>query len=71
MPTARKITVDMSRLRAQAVAEWFDPSSGTYQVISGSPFPNSGTHEFTPSSTNAAGDSDWVLLLNASETSGK
>lgn len=67
MPTARAITVDMSRLRAPAEAEWFDPSSGTYEAISGSPFSNSGRHQFAPSGTNAAGDSDWVLLLNASE----
>lgn len=67
MPTARTTTVDMSRLPAPASAEWFDPSNGTYQVISGSPFSNSGSHDFTPPGTNAAGDSDWVLLLNASE----
>jgi hypothetical protein len=68
MPTARTITVNMSRLRGPAAAEWFDPSAGTYKVISGSPFLNSGSHEFTPPGTNAAGDSDWVLLLNASES---
>lgn len=67
MPTARTITMDMARLRGLAVAEWFDPVNGTYQVISGSPFQNSGKREFTPPGTNASGDSDWVLLLNASE----
>lgn len=68
MPTARTITVNMARLRGPAAAEWLDPVSGTYQVISGLPFPNSGSRQFTPPGTNAAGDSDWVLLLNASET---
>lgn len=66
MPTARRITLDMTRLRGLAAAEWFDPSNGTYQVVPGSPFRNAGSHEFTPPSTNAAGDSDWVLLLTAS-----
>ncbi len=65
MPTARMITVDMSRLRGPAAAEWFDPSAGTYKVIAGSPFLNSGSRDFTPPPTNAAGDSDWVLLLNS------
>jgi hypothetical protein len=68
MPTARKITVDMTRLRGAAAAQWFDPSAGTYEVVSGSPFPNSGSQDFTPPGTNAGGDADWVLLLNASET---
>ena len=68
MPTARTITLDMSRLRGPATAEWFDPGAGTFKVISGSPLPNSGSREFTPPGTNASGDSDWVLLLNASES---
>ena len=67
IPTARMITVDMARLRGLAVAEWFDPTTGTYQVISGSPFSNIGTRQFIPPGKNTAGDSDWVLLLNASE----
>jgi len=70
MPTARRITADMSRLRGLATAEWFDPGAGTYQIVSGPPFPNSGGHEFSPPDTNAAGDSDWVLL-DASEASSK
>jgi hypothetical protein len=65
MPTARTITVDMARLSGPAAAEWFDPSVGSYQVIAGSPFANAGSREFTPPGTNAAGDSDWVLLLKA------
>jgi hypothetical protein len=71
MPTARTISVDMSRLRGPATAKWFDPSSGTYQNVSGSPFPNKGSHEFSPPAKNAAGDSDWVLLLNAPEAGSK
>jgi hypothetical protein len=36
-----------------------------------SPFPNHGSHEFSPPAKNAAGDSDWVLLLNESGANGK
>jgi hypothetical protein len=68
MPTARTIAIDMARMRGPAAAEWFDPTTGTYQVISGTPFPNIGMRKFTPPGNNAAGDSDWVLLLNAAGT---
>lgn len=68
MPSARTVTVNMTKLRGPASAQWFDPTTGTYQIISGSPFPNAGTHRFTPPRKNAVGDSDWVLLLNATET---
>jgi hypothetical protein len=71
MPSARTITADMSRLRGLATAECFDPSAGTYQIVSGSPFANNGSREFSPPATNAAGNSDWVLLLNASEAGSK
>jgi hypothetical protein len=67
LPTIRTITVDMTSLGAAATAEWFDPSSGTYTPISGSPLPNTGTRQFTPAGPNGEGDPDWVLVL---ETSG-
>src|SRR5262245_7930316 len=65
MPTLRTITVDMSRLGAPAFASWYDPSNGALSVIAGSPLANSGTRTFTPPGNNAAGDGDWVLLLEA------
>ena len=67
MPTARTITVNMSSLKAPANAKWFDPANGTYTSISGQPFPNKGTQQFTPPGINHDGDSDWVLLLDASK----
>jgi hypothetical protein len=68
MPTARTITVNMADLKAPAKAEWFDPTNGAYTVISGGPFANSGVRQFTPPGKNHDGDSDWVLLLNASDS---
>jgi hypothetical protein len=44
---------------------WFDPTNGTYQAISGSPFTNSGSRQFTTPGTNSGGDQDWVLVLEA------
>jgi hypothetical protein len=67
MPTARTITVNMASLKANATAKWFDPTNGAYTSIPGQPFPNSGTPKFTPPEKNHDGDSDWVLLLDASK----
>jgi hypothetical protein len=65
LPTKRTVTVDMTQLNAPATARWYDPSRGTYVAISGSPFSNTGTQNFTPSGTNGDGNSDWVLLLES------
>jgi len=66
MPTARKITVKMASLKAPADAKWFDPTNGTYITMPGGPFVNAGTQQFAPPGNNGEGDSDWVLLLDAS-----
>lgn len=66
MPTARAVTIAMSSLKNSVAAQWFDPTTGIYQAIPGGPIPNSGTRQFTPPAKNHAGDSDWILLLNAS-----
>ena len=62
MPTKRTIKVDMSKVSgAQAVAWWFDPSSG--RVTEAGAFPTTGILEFTPPA-----EGDWVLVLdNASQ----
>ena len=66
IPTARTITVDMTRLRGPAKARWFDPSNGTYQDASGKPIANSGSHQFTTPGKNHDDDGDWVLLVQVS-----
>jgi hypothetical protein len=63
MPTIRKITVDMSKLSGPATAQWYDPTTGEQTDVSGSPFANTGTREFTPPGNNHDGDGDWVLVL--------
>ena len=65
LPTVRTITVNMASLKAPATAQWFDPSDGAYTVISGGPFANNGTQEFTSPGKNHDGEGDWVLLLSA------
>ena len=50
-------------------ARWYDPTSAHVPNISGSPFPNSGSHNFATPGNNSAGDPDWVLLLQAASGS--
>jgi uncharacterized protein DUF4038/collagenase-like protein with putative collagen-binding domain/glucodextranase-like protein/HYR domain-containing protein len=69
MPTTRTITVDLSQLSGPVTAQWYDPSRGIYAPIAGSPFANDGLQDFIPTSTNADGDGDWVLVLDAATPS--
>jgi hypothetical protein len=64
--TIRPITVDMSTVSGPTVCRWYDPSTGDYVNVSGSPFSNMGSRQFTPPGKNHDGDGDWVLVLEAS-----
>jgi len=63
VPSARTVTVDMSQLSGPATARWYDPVEGTFTSIAGSPFPNTGSRDFTTPGTHADGAEDWVLVL--------
>lgn len=63
LPSSSTIVVDMTKLSAPAIARWFDPTNGHYIGISGPPLANTGTHSFTSTGNNSAGDPDWVLVL--------
>jgi hypothetical protein len=65
-PIIRQFVVDMSQLSGRAVSRWFDPSSGSFSNIAGSPFTNGGTPSFTPPGNNSDGDGGWVLVLETS-----
>ena len=65
VPSNRTITVDMSRFSGPVTARWYDPSAGTFASISGTPFANSGSQQFTTPGANADGADDWVLVLEA------
>ena len=65
-PSVRALTINMTQLAGpNVIARWFDPSNGAFTTIAGSPFAASGSRTFTPSSSNAAGDGDWVLVLES------
>jgi hypothetical protein len=58
MPTARMITVDMTKLpKGQTKAWWFDPRTG-HASLAGT-YPAEGERQFTP-----PGQGDWVLVLD-------
>ena len=63
VPTSRTISVNMAKMSAPAIARWFDPTSGSFETIPGSPFTNSGVLNLTTPGNNTVGDSDWVLVL--------
>jgi len=66
LPTARTITMHLDGLAGPLIsAEWYDPSSGTYQPASGSPFAASGTQTFKSPGRSSGGAEDWVLVLNS------
>ena len=62
-PIIRTFTVDMSKMSAAATTRWYDPSSGAYVTVPGSPLPNAGARGFTPPENNADGDGGWVLVM--------
>ena len=65
LPRAGTIKVALDRLRGPVKASWFDPASGQYRPVEGSPFDNQGKRDFTPPGNNAAGEGDFVLVLEA------
>jgi hypothetical protein len=64
LPTIRTITVDMSKLAGLVKVHWYDPTSGEYADVEGSPLANSGYRQFRPPGRNTAGDGDWVLVFD-------
>jgi len=65
-PSVRDLSIDMARLAGPNVrARWYDPTNGAFTAITASPFAASGSRTFTPPSANAAGDGDWVLVLES------
>lgn len=59
----RPLTLDLAVLPDAVTARWYDPTSGAFTAIAGSPFAASGTVSLAPPAANAAGDDDWVLVL--------
>lgn len=65
VPSTRTITVNLTQLAGTVTARWYDPTTGNYRAIDGSPFPNSASHAFRTPGTHSDGASDWILVLEA------
>lgn len=65
LPTPRMITVDLAKLKGPVKVRWFDPTTGESTFVEGVPFSQGGQREFAPWRANSAGESDWVLFLEA------
>jgi uncharacterized protein DUF4038/collagenase-like protein with putative collagen-binding domain len=67
-PVSTTLTVALNKLSGPVSAQWYDPANGTFQTVTGSPFANTGTHNFVTPGNNSDGNSDWVLVLTAGAT---
>ena len=66
LPGGQSIVVDLRRMAGRRVrAQWYDPTTGGYRTIAGSPLATKGRRTFTPPAKNHGGDPDWVLVLTA------
>jgi hypothetical protein len=50
-------------------ARWFDPTTGQETRVEPDPFRTGSEAPFKPPGLNAAGDPDWVLVLESSAAS--
>lgn len=57
-------TIDMTKMAGTTRRDWYDPTNGTF-TSAGASLPNTGTQAFTVPGNNAAGDTDWVLVLRS------
>ena len=64
-PVSHNMTVAMGNFAGPVTARWFDPTNKTFQTVVGSPFPNTGSHNFVTPGNNHGGDGDWILLLQS------
>jgi len=65
-PKSTTLTLCLTNFAGPVTAKWYDPTAGAYAPAAGSPFANTiGVTNLPTPGNNAAGDPDWVLLLEA------
>jgi len=57
----KALRIPTQRIVGEWTARWFDPVSGKIQPAEG--IPADGARLFSPPMKNAAGEEDWVLLV--------
>ncbi len=63
IPKSHPISVNLALFASPMRANWFDPTDGSLKPAHTEILPNTGSREFAPPEKNAAGESDWILLL--------
>ncbi len=63
VPSAGTITVDLGTFSGPVTARWYDPTDGTFTSDRRRPVRERRKRHFPTPATNAAGDNDWVLVL--------
>lgn len=62
--SGKAITVTLNRFPGAVNARWFDPTTGDTRPASAAPLNPRGEDTYTPPGQNAAGDADWVLVMD-------
>jgi hypothetical protein len=65
LPKGGTIRLDTGRMAGRVRARWYDPTSGRYRAVKGSPFALRRSVSLTAPGRNHDGDRDWVLVLTA------
>ena len=59
----RVLVVDAAPFSGPVAARWFNPVSGRFVQVAGSPLTNRGLHKFRTPGDNGTQANDWVLVL--------
>jgi hypothetical protein len=63
VPSARELTVDLGRLNGRTTAHWFDPTNGETIAVANAAASGQGKRKLASPAKNAAGEGDYVLVL--------
>ncbi len=78
--SAQTVTLNLSKMAGPVTVRWYDPTTGNYTNISGSPFSNAALHQFTTPSIvhneintddSAETSGDWVLVVEVASAVSK
>ena len=65
-PAGQALNLNMAAFAdLHVVARWYDPVSGDYTAVAGSPFSSAGIQTLVRADKNAGGSHDWVLVLES------
>ena len=60
----RELTIATDRFAKPVAARWYNPTSGRFVEVEGSPYANHATQHLRTPGDNGTGTNDWVLILS-------